>query len=221
MAFALHLETSTTVCSVAISNKDTLISLKEINDGFRHAEILTPFIEELLAENSLGLNNLNFISLSIGPGSYTGLRIGASVAKGLSYALKIPIVGVDSLRVIAEVVKQNKELNFDFIIPMIDARRMEVYHSVFDLNLNRLVSIESHILTNQSYLEFLNQGRCLFVGNSNTKAQQVISHSNAFFKEILSSSTGLIKPASQLYMDKKFLDTVRFEPLYLKQFGEK
>lgn len=221
MALALHLETSTTVCSVAITNEETLISIKEINDGFRHAELLTLFIEELLNENSLTPHNLDFISLSIGPGSYTGLRIGASVAKGLSYALKIPVVGVDSLSVIAQVVKQEQQLNYDFIIPMIDARRMEVYHSVFDFNLNRLIPIESQILTNHSYLEFLNKGVCLFCGNSNSKAKQVIVHENAVFHEILSSSKGLIKPAYRLYTDKNFLDTVYFEPLYLKQFGEK
>lgn len=220
--YILYIESSTTVCSVAVSSNEKIIALKEINDGFKHAELLTVFIESVLSDAQIKTSNINYIALSIGPGSYTGLRIGASVAKGISYALNIPIVGIDSLTVIADNARCIvNDVSFDYIVPMIDARRMEVYQCVFDKSLISLSNISPLILDEQSYAEYLKQGRCLFVGNSNEKAKTVLNHPNAEFKEITSSAVGLVNSAIRLIEKQEFLDTAYFEPVYLKQFGEK
>jgi tRNA threonylcarbamoyladenosine biosynthesis protein TsaB len=209
------------VCSVALSDNKKIIAEKKINDGYKHAEVLTVFINELFAQNQLNIKQLNAISLNIGPGSYTGLRIGASVAKGIAYALNIPIIGINSLHALYQLAPKNTQNQQAYYIPMLDARRMEVYCSIY---LGTDIEIEKphpHILHNQSFHQYLEKNICYFFGNTNHKAQLVIKHPNAQFIEVEISATAQAIFAHEQYCAKNFLNAAYFEPLYLKAFGEK
>lgn len=219
MAYLLHIESSSTVCSVAISNDDKLIAIKELNNGYTHAENLHVYIEQLLKEVSLQAKDLSAISVSSGPGSYTGLRIGFSAAKGLAYALQIPIITVDTLKALSAIAinKANKEA---FYCPLLDARRMEVYTALYDNNLNETLSVRALVLNEESIQVFNQNKNIYFFGDGMLKAKNLFQTlPNIYFIEnITASASSMIGLAFQKYKVQDFADIAYVEPNYLKEF---
>lgn len=219
MAFILCIETATEVCSVALFNKNELLVLNEINEGNMHASALTGLIEKTLKEAGLTLNQLDAICVSKGPGSYTGLRVGVSTAKGLCFGLNIPLLAVNTLQSMAGVYMHQNPNNAQAICAMIDARRMEVYAAVYNSNLEEINPTQAILIDEHSFEEQLNQEQIIFIGNGATKCKSTITHTNAIFvDEVKCSALGLGKLAYQLFVENKFEDTAYFEPFYLKDF---
>ncbi|WP_191858152.1 tRNA (adenosine(37)-N6)-threonylcarbamoyltransferase complex dimerization subunit type 1 TsaB [Hanstruepera ponticola] len=216
MSIILSIETATTNCSVSLSKDGETFALKEdYNKGYSHAERLHVFIEELLLENAIKKSQLNAIAVSKGPGSYTGLRIGVSAAKGLCYALGIPLISVSTLESLAHQVEASE----GFIVSMLDARRMEVYAEVFDVKHNSVRDIEAEILIENSYEIFLQNGLVHFIGNAVAKTKTILSHSNAVFIENkLPSANEMGALAYHKYKKSDIEDVAYFEPYYLKDF---
>lgn len=215
MATLLHIDTATKVCSVALSRDGEQIALKEIKeDGYSHGEKLTLFIEDVMQQAQLKMLDLDAVSLASGPGSYTGLRIGAATAKGLCYALKIPLIAIDALTSLAFLAKK-KHPNIN-LCPVIDARRMEVYNLFLDSNLNALKEISADIIDEESYSEF---EPFVCFGDGASKLQEVWSERNSTFDlEIESSASGQIELAHLKFKNKSFEDVAYWEPFYLKDF---
>ncbi|MFH2143351.1 MAG: tRNA (adenosine(37)-N6)-threonylcarbamoyltransferase complex dimerization subunit type 1 TsaB [Bacteroidota bacterium] len=221
MAVILGIETSTDICSVAISINETDIRFIEQSNHNVHAEKLTVFIEKLLIENKITPDKVDAVAVSIGPGSFTGLRIGVSTAKGICYAAGIPIIAVNSLEIIAKAfLENNLDLLNDntLICPMIDARRMEVYYSIFDRNLKTIEATSSIIIDNNNFHKYLTDYEIVFTGNGSEKAKGVINHINAKFQNRYSSAKYLVQLALKKYENKNFEDLAYFEPFYLKEF---
>ena len=215
MTKILHLETATKVCSVAVSENGTLINMKETDEsGYTHGENLTLFIEEVLAGANLTLNDVDAISITSGPGSYTGLRIGAATAKGLCYALSLPLIAIDSLFTLAAIGKQKHPgMN---LCPMIDARRMEVYNQIFDENLNSLKELSADVLDETSYKS---HEPFVFFGDGSDKMKELWSQRNITYDEtIRSSASGHVSIAFEKYNKGEFVDVAYWEPFYLKDF---
>jgi len=216
MANILNIETATTNCSVAISKDDKLLSLvEEDSKMYSHAEQLHLFIEKALKEAKLDKKDLSAVAISKGPGSYTGLRIGVSTAKGIAYALDIPLISVSTLKSLASQVK-----NTDFIIPMIDARRMEVYTQIFNSNTEELNKIDAKILDESSYSDLLNsRSKICFIGNGSKKFKNIIEvRDNLDFISSNPSAREMVPISSQKNKLQLFEDVAYFEPFYLKDF---
>jgi tRNA threonylcarbamoyladenosine biosynthesis protein TsaB len=213
--YILHLETATKVCSVALSLNGQIKQLKEIQEaGFSHGENLTLLIENALKSEGIVANQLSAVSIASGPGSYTGLRIGVSTAKGLCYALSIPLIAVDAL----VSIQQNglEKYPNQNIIPMIDARRMEVFAAAYDSKGTILKPISADVLDENSYAEFEPFVAC---GDGAEKLKDLWKDRNVIFAtEILSSAKGQVKLAYQKFEQKAFEDVAYFEPFYLKDF---
>jgi len=199
---------------VAISKKGKTIAVKEIRDGYSHAENLHIFIKDILAESKLAYLDLNAIAVSKGPGSYTGLRIGVSTAKGLCFSLDIPLIAIETLEVLAHQVVVEE----GFIVSMIDARRMEAYTKVFKANYEEARVIEAEILDETSFVTYLGEGKVVFVGNKTEKTQEVIQNSNARFIETFPSAKEMSELAYAKFEKNDFEDVAYFEPYYLKDF---
>ena len=216
MAYILNIETATTNCSVSLSKGGEILILKEDNAlNYSHAESLHVFIDDVLKSAKMSPSQLNAIAVSKGPGSYTGLRIGVSAAKGLCFALDIPLIAVNTLQSIAQQV----ECESGFIIPMLDARRMEVYSAVYDCNYSQIRDTEAQILDATSFKTYLENGKVYFVGNGVEKAKTLINHANAIFiDDILPSSNEMGKLAYDKYKKNDIEDVAYFEPFYLKEF---
>ncbi|PZO31295.1 MAG: tRNA (adenosine(37)-N6)-threonylcarbamoyltransferase complex dimerization subunit type 1 TsaB [Flavobacteriaceae bacterium] len=214
MAYILNLETSTKNCSVALAQNGKTVLCKEIAEqGFSHAEKLHVFIEEILNGANVKVNQLEAIAVSKGPGSYTGLRIGVSAAKGLCYALQIPLISIDTMQVLAK-----KAVVDGLIVPMIDARRMEVYSAIFDKNHNKIKEVEAEILTENSYQDF--DQTIYFVGDCQEKCKTVLVKDNfKFLPEIVFPSANEMSQLSfEKFQNNDFEDVAYFEPFYLKDF---
>ncbi len=219
MAYFLHIESSSTVCSVAISDNENFIALKELNNGYTHAENLHVFIQELLKEQNINSSELIAVSVSSGPGSYTGLRIGFSAAKGLAYALNIPLITIDTLKALS--VFAVEQINDDTLfIPMMDARRMEVYCAAYDKHLNHVIDQKALILTEDSVQEFLLGKPLYFFGDGMPKAKDLLAALPRvhFIENVLPSAKSLVKLAFEKYQAGDFADTAYSEPNYLKEF---
>jgi len=219
MAYILCIETSTTVCSVAIVQDGRLASLREVNAGYRHAENITVFIGQVCHESGIALNQLDAIAVSKGPGSYTGLRIGASTAKGLCYALQKPLLAIDTLKSLAGCYLQSPIKDFpSLLIPMLDARRMEVYCAVFDNALKEIRPPEAVVINENSFEGELMSGPVVFFGDGAEKCKPLFEKkSNALFAEVLLSATGMIPLAEEKFSRNEFEDVSLFEPFYLKE----
>lgn len=219
MAKLLHIETSTTMCSVAVSENDSLLAAKEINEGYTHAENLHVFIQDLLNETQIDTRELNAIAVSKGPGSYTGLRIGVSAAKGLAYALNIPLLSVDTLQVMSAQARTTHP-GEGFFCPMLDARRMEVYTAVYDSKLNRVSEIQALIVDENSIAPFSQFPKLRFFGDGMGKCKSILSRlENAGFIEgIVPSAKDIVALAYAKFQNKAFEDVAYFEPFYLKDF---
>ena len=212
----LNIETATKNCSVSLSDNGQLIDLIEYTGtGYSHAEKLHVFMQEILQKNKIEKSGLSAIAVSMGPGSYTGLRIGVSAAKGMAYALNIPLIAISTLQSLAtQIVAKDA-----FIIPMIDARRMEVYSAVFDQNHNKLRDVQAEILSENSFDTYLNQCQVFFVGDAVQKTKEIVKHSNAVFTDNLYPSAKEMVPLSyQKFIKNDFVDVAYFEPFYLKDF---
>ena len=213
----LHIETSSKNCSVAISDGEKILSLcEEVSENYKQSESLHTYVEWALEGAKLTLKDIEAVSLGKGPGSYTGLRIGASSAKGFCYGLQIPLIATNSLETMIEPFL-NKE--YDFIIPVIDARRMEVYSAVFDGNSGVMMTeTEAKILDENSYQEYQDK-KILFVGDGAKKAKEILQLENAEYNEtVYPSAKYLIKKAVEKYNRQEFEDVAYFEPFYLKDF---
>ena len=213
----LHIETSSKNCSVAISDGENLLCLcEEVSDNYKQSESLHSFVEWALEGAEISLKDIEAVSLGKGPGSYTGLRIGASSAKGFCYGLKVPLIAVNSLETMKEPFLGQ---NYDVIIPLIDARRMEVYCAVFDGNSGEMLTeTEAKILDEQSFKE-LEGKKILFVGDGAKKAQDILQISGADFNEnVYPSAKYLIKKSVEKFNRQDFEDVAYFEPFYLKDF---
>lgn len=217
MGYILCIETATTNCSVAIGRDGKLVALKEdYSNNYSHAEKLHLFIDEILKENNLKPGDISAIAVSKGPGSYTGLRIGVSAAKGLCFALDIPLISVATLTSLAHQVE--KEAG-DYIIPLLDARRMEVYTAGFSSEKKQLFDTRAEILNPDSFEEFLNQGPTNFIGNGVEKFKEICKHPNAkFIDNKLPSALEMLMLAQEKFLKEDFEDVAYFEPYYLKDF---
>ncbi len=217
MSTILCIETATTNCSVALSINGKQVSLKEDNSKeYSHAERLHTYIEDVLAFAKISKQDLDAIAISKGPGSYTGLRIGVSAAKGLCFALDIPLISVATLRSLSRKRTINKD---EYIIPMLDARRMEVYSAVFDSAYNQIRDTQAQILEEASFAKYLENGITHFIGNGVLKFKEICTHPNArYITETLPSATEMCVIASEKYTHSDFEDVAYFEPYYLKDF---
>ncbi|HSP41213.1 MAG TPA: tRNA (adenosine(37)-N6)-threonylcarbamoyltransferase complex dimerization subunit type 1 TsaB [Gillisia sp.] len=215
MANILCIETATTNCSISLGVDGKLKSLKEENDlNYSHSERLHVLINDILEESGIKLSELDAIAISKGPGSYTGLRIGVSAAKGLCFSLDIPLISVPTLTSLAYKVNDP-----GYIVTMLDARRMEVYSAVFDQDKIQVEETTAVILDNQSYLSLLNNGKVNFIGSGVEKFRNICDHPNArFIENELPSSGEMINLATQKYQNRQFEDVAYFEPYYLKDF---
>jgi tRNA threonylcarbamoyladenosine biosynthesis protein TsaB len=215
MAHILNIETATRNCSVSIARHGEVIALKEVADsGYSHAEKLHVFIEQVLLESQLRFTDLQAIAVSQGPGSYTGLRIGVSAAKGLCYALNIPLIAVDTLQVLAAQVPVSDGL----IVPMIDARRMEVYSAIYDGQGQLVRGVEAQIIDENSFSE--NSQKFYFIGDCQAKCQDVLkAEHHVFLPEIeFPSAREMAELSYQKFSQNQFEDLAYFEPFYLKDF---
>ena len=222
MPTILSIETATKSCSVAITKDDKVLSVvEEVGDGYSHAENLSVFIDDALKEINLTYSDLDAIAISKGPGSYTGLRIGTSTAKGLCFALDIPLISVSTLQAMAfGVIQTNNFDNTTLLCPMIDARRMEVYSAFFDAENNFIRETKADIIGENSYVEFLAKSKILFFGDGAEKCKEALcSNQNTLFLDNFHpSARHMTTLAEQKFIAKQFEDTAYFEPFYLKDF---
>lgn len=216
----LLIETSTEVCSVALGRGNVIVAEREIKEHKAHARVISTFIEEVLAEASSSIKECDAVVVSEGPGSYTGLRVGVSIAKGICYGAGIPLIAVSSLELLARLCLTEGEIpagNLS-VVPMIDARRMEVYAAVYDRECKQIARTEAHILTEESFASLLADGPVIFTGDGALKAQGVIKHENAIFRIADATARGMLQSAVEKYKRAEFADVAYFEPFYLKDF---
>jgi tRNA threonylcarbamoyladenosine biosynthesis protein TsaB len=219
MGLILNIDTSTTMCSVALAKDGLLIAVQEQDGDYTHAENLTVFIQSVLENASLTLSDIEAVAVSKGPGSYTGLRIGVSTAKGICYSLNKPLIAVDTLQALAYGVSAQKNEKILYC-PMLDARRMEVYTAVFDASNNSVHATSAEIIDERSFLNLLNNSVVCFFGNGAEKCKEVLSqHKNALFVDgCVTSAKNMVTLSEKAYVDSIFEDVAYFEPFYLKDF---
>ncbi|AWH83957.1 tRNA (adenosine(37)-N6)-threonylcarbamoyltransferase complex dimerization subunit type 1 TsaB [Flavobacterium album] len=215
MGFILNIETATKNCSVCIAKDGAVVSLLEYaGEGYAHAEKLHVFIEEALKEAGITFKALDAVAVSMGPGSYTGLRIGVSAAKGLCYALSIPLIAIDTLEVLARKIQVQEGV----IIPLIDARRMEAYTAIFDSNYQKLRETRAEIITETSFEE--TSGQIHLLGDGAAKCREMLSNPRFIYHDdiIYPSSAEMAAVSFGKYQNQDFVDVAYFEPYYLKDF---
>ena len=221
---------------MALAKEKEIIAEKYINEPKAHASLLAKYIKDILSENNITIADCSAVAVSEGPGSYTGLRVGVSCAKGLCYGAQKPLVAVGTLAAIAQCAIDNEEIAkeiedkrkniFDttgeslplLIVPMIDARRMEVYTAIFNENGVQLSETQAKILDETSFSKELDSAIVLFTGNGALKFKPLVNHPNAIFTEQLPHATGMRVIASEMFNKKEFKDCAYFEPFYLKDF---
>lgn len=208
------LETSTECCSVALSRGTEIIAVRKTDTAKQHASLLAPFVKETLDEAGLRVCDCDAVAVSEGPGSYTGLRVGVSTAKGLCFGSGKPLVAVGTLKILAMQGLGRAE----YIVPMIDARRMEVYSAVFDGMGNEVRGTEATILDGDSFSDILSGHTVLFIGDGAAKFADVCKSPNASFEQCFPLAEAMAAPAVEAYKKKEFKDVAYFEPFYLKEF---
>jgi tRNA threonylcarbamoyladenosine biosynthesis protein TsaB len=220
----LCLETATNLCSVALCDSDGVVSLRENNELKSHASMLTIFIEQLLKESRINPQALDAVAVSKGPGSYTGLRIGVSVAKGIAYGASIPLLAIDTtfsmFHGLSGEVKKLGGIDLNTLLcPMLDARRMEVYYSIYDLSGNRIKDISAEIIDEMSFNDIPETQKIIFFGDGALKCKEVIKRQNTVFKEDFRISASYLQiPAYDAFTKRRFEDVAYFEPFYLRDF---
>ena len=213
------IETSTALCSTALIEDGKIISYRE-NPNREHSSLTALFIKEMLDERGLKVKDCNAVCVSMGPGSYTGLRVGVSTAKGLCFGAGIPLLAVGSLDILtAQAIDENLlPEGCKYIIPMIDARRMEVYTAVFTTNGSQLTETEPKIIDSDSFAKELSEGPVLFIGDGAEKCRETMTNRNAFFIKAWPKASSMRNPALREYRAKNFREVAYFEPFYLKEF---
>ena len=218
----LYIETATDVCSVALSKGAEIIGLKEEAGGNNHAKHLLPFVDEVLKQAEASMTDINGVAVSIGPGSYTGLRIGVSTAKGIAYTAGIPVMAISTLESIAQGAKtlwSGTSTETVQIIPMIDARRMEVFTTRYDFDIRSLEEISSKIVDENTFAELLSKEKVLFCGNGMPKCKEILSaFPNAKFMDAPISAKNMLPAALRKWQKQEFEDVAYFEPFYLKEY---
>lgn len=221
MAIILQIETATTSCSVALSRNGDILAFKEINSRNVHAEVITLYIDELMKTEGIGYAQLDAVAVSCGPGSYTGLRIGVSTAKGLCYAIGKPLIAVETLAAMANGIVAKNSISTDVLLcPMIDARRMEVFTAVFDQKGYAIKPTSADIIDGDSFADMLATHEILFFGDGAAKCQAALSgNTNAkFITDFANSAVDMTEISARKFLDKDFVDVAYFEPFYLKDF---
>ena len=220
MANILNIETSTSVCSVALGSDGQIVDHHENYDGLTHATLLSQFINDALESAARKELKLDAIAVSIGPGSYTGLRIGLSQAKGLAFGLDLPLIGVNTLQLLTVTAMFKEFFEEDVLfVPMIDARRMEVYTAVYNSALEAVLEPQPMILDENSFNDLLQNHQLVLMGNGSDKAKTVISHSNALFMpDIKPVAVDMLALSEKAFREKHFIDVAYSTPLYLKDF---
>ncbi|MBC8319967.1 MAG: tRNA (adenosine(37)-N6)-threonylcarbamoyltransferase complex dimerization subunit type 1 TsaB [Bacteroidetes bacterium] len=224
MAKILNIETSTRVCSVALSIDGKVVSVQESHTKNSHAELITLFSNKVVTAAGLKFTDLDAVSVSKGPGSYTGLRIGVSTAKGFCYGLEIPLISIGTLKAMAIGMKNNFQYNNDLIntlfCPMIDARRMEVYTALFSSTLDEVEITSAKIIDSDSFGDYLSANKLIFAGDGALKCKETLSHhpNAVFIDDFHPSATYLCEIAEQKFHKKEYENTAYFEPFYLKNF---
>ena len=231
------IETSTALCSVALAEDGAIVDYRESSAPKAHASLTAVFIQDMLSERGLSISDCDAVCVSMGPGSYTGLRVGVSTAKGLCFGSGKPLLAVGTLDTLvaqsSDVIPSEVEKSpaYKFIIPMVDARRMEVYTAVFEIagqagnderqnviDWRQITETAPVIIDENSFSEYLEQGPCLFIGDGAGKCADVIRHPNATFIQCHPKASSMLAPASAAYKEKRFEDVAYFEPFYLKEF---
>lgn len=222
MAFILNIETSAEYCSVTLADKGTIVDSLTEKEERSHASSLAVIIDEILKKNNCTIQNINAVAISKGPGSYTGLRIGTSTAKGICYGLNTPLIAVDTLKAMSWGAKQkwlekSRDDNILFC-PMLDARRMEIYSALFDFQLQSIEPAHPVILNDETLKDFLNH-EYVFFGSGTEKFKTLINSNNyQFIDDLVPHSDSLAELSFQAYNNNEFEDTAYFEPFYLKKF---
>lgn len=218
------IETSTALCSAALAEDGAIVSYKESSAPKAHASLTAVFVQEMLSERGLTISDCDAVCVSMGPGSYTGLRVGVSTAKGLCFGSGKPLLAVGTLdTLVAQAVAERLTVipgligDLRYIIPMVDARRMEVYTAVFD-QYRQITETSPMIIDEDSFAEQLAEGPCLFIGDGAGKCADVIRHPNAHFCQCWPKASAMLAPALAAYKEKRFEDVAYFEPFYLKEF---
>ncbi|MDR1197431.1 MAG: tRNA (adenosine(37)-N6)-threonylcarbamoyltransferase complex dimerization subunit type 1 TsaB [Prevotellaceae bacterium] len=219
MSKILSIESGTSVCSVALSQDKKVIALRKSDGEFAHAAKLSVFIDEILKRKNIGVADLDAVAVSEGPGSYTGIRIGVSTAKGLCFGANKPLIAVGSLQSLAKLaVAEAKPLPDMLLCPMIDARRMEVYTALFDSNANMINQVSAQIIDGNTYTELLKTNKIIFFGSGAEKCKTLINSPNAIFADIKASAKGMTDIAAEKFANSDFVNIAYFEPFYLKDF---
>ena len=224
MSLILCIETGTDICSVGIARDGELMSLRESDQGRDHAKQVAVFVDELLRETGVKPDELDAVAVGMGPGSYTGLRIGVSFAKGLCYGLNIPLLAVGSLEALTDVAIKDYEAGIiqvegwdeAFLCPMADARRMEVYTQIFNSRCESQSEVSAEIITEESFSQWRAKGKLVIFGNGAAKCQEMLP--DAIYIDVAPSARGLTRIAHQLFEAGKTVDIAYFEPFYLKDF---
>ena len=224
MSLILCIETGTDICSVGIARDGELMSLRESDQGRDHAKQVAVFVDELLRETGVKPDELDAVAVGMGPGSYTGLRIGVSFAKGLCYGLNIPLLAVGSLEALTDVAIKDYEAgiiqvegwNEALLCPMVDARRMEVYTQIFNSRCEAQSEVSAEIITEESFSQWRAKGKLVIFGNGAAKCQEMLP--DAIYIDVAPSARGLTRIAHQLFEAGKTVDIAYFEPFYLKDF---
>ena len=216
LAIILNIETATKNCSVSLARNGAILAIKELNNGnYSHAEVLHPFIVDILKEANLNSNEIDAVAVSKGPGSYTGLRIGVSAAKGLCFAFNKPLISIKTLESLANAISVEEGI----IVAMLDARRMEVFAAVFDENYKEVREIKAEIIDENSFSDYLETSKVYFLGDGAHKCKEVITHKNAvFIDNKFPSSKEMAILSYNKYKKNDIEDVAYFEPFYLKDF---
>lgn len=221
MATILNIETSTQVCSVALTSEGQVLEHHENYDGQTHATLLSAYVKSALDYVHSRELKLDAIAVSIGPGSYTGLRIGLSEAKGLAFGLEVPLIGVNTLQLLVVSTMFNHLIDEDELlyVPMIDARRMEVYTAAYNPALEAVIEPQAMILDENSFADILESHKVVFMGNGSTKARDVIKHPNAIFIDgVKPVAVDMLALSEKAFRESRFIDVAYSTPLYLKEF---
>ena len=218
MPIILSIETATTVCSCSLSRDGEILLNRESYKGQSHASLLGVFVNEMMEYARLNNLKIDAIAVSSGPGSYTGLRIGVSEAKGLSYGLGIPMIAIPTAKIMASMIRDKADQE-TLLCPMIDARRMEVYATFFNQQLNVVRETSADIIESDTYDNLLDEHKIVFFGNGSAKCKEVSTHPNAIFiDDVHPLASAMIPLAEEAYAVKDFVDSAYFEPFYLKEF---
>ena len=213
------IETSTALCSVALAEDGVITAYKESSAPKAHASLTAVFIDEILKEKGLTMSDCKAVCVSMGPGSYTGLRVGVSTAKGLCFGSGLPLIAVGTLDTLVAQAQVSGQIgNARYVVPMVDARRMEVYTAIFTPEGKQITETAPMIIDENSFAEQLAEGEVLFIGDGAGKCADMIKHPNAKFIQCNPQASAMLSPAQTAYKEKRFEDVAYFEPFYLKEF---